>query len=311
MAKKFVVAYRKDPNNVGDIASNPLQYFLKEDEYDAIDVANLGKDPYDDHLPMIIGGGGLIGNNFFGDDYFKELLESSDRLALERMYNDAWVVKNPNYKDVWDEFHTAYQNLMHKTLEKIQRVSTPRFVWGAGHNGEPDVNEMYKIRWPKALANYKLVGIRDYSEDARFNWVPCASCMHPALEKKYTIKNEIIFFEHKKQLIKATEFGNEAIPRFVNSGNNIEQTIELLGSANTILTNSYHGAYWGILLGKRVIIAGGPWSSKFHFFKHKVPIPSKKEDWRDFLQHNQIYPDALEECREVTKNWWKKIQECI
>lgn len=312
MAKKFVVAYRKDPNNVGDIASNPLQYFLKTDEYDSIDVANLGKEPYDDQLPMIVGGGGLIGNTFFGDDYIKELLESSDRLSLERMYEESWALKNPRHKDIWQDFSDQYQELMNKTLEKIQPVTAPRFVWGAGYNGDGDLDAMHKIRWPKSLANYKLVGIRDYSEDGgRFNWVPCASCMHPSLEKKYPIKNDVIFFEHKKQLIKPTEFGNEAVPRFINSGSNVDQTIELLGSANTILTNSYHGAYWGILLGKRVIIVGGAWSSKFHFFKHKVPILTKKDDWRDFLQHTQLYPDALEECRQVTRSWWNRIQHYI
>jgi hypothetical protein len=261
---------------------------------------------------MIVGGGGLIGNDFFGNDYLNDLLESSDRLHLEKMHAEAWAVRNPDHKEIWEDYNKKFQELMHDVLAKIKQVRAPRFVWGAGHNGDPELDQLYKIKWPKALANYKLVGVRDYSEDGtRFTWTPCASCMHPALTKKYSIKNDIIFFEHKKQLIKPTEFGNEAIPRFINSGNNVDQTIELLGSANTILTNSYHGVYWGTLLGKRVIIVGGAWSSKFHFFKHKVPIVGKKDDWRDFLQHNKIYPNALEECREVTKQWWQRINQCL
>ena len=38
MAIKYVVTHRTDPNNVGDIASNPLQYFLQPDEYQVVDI---------------------------------------------------------------------------------------------------------------------------------------------------------------------------------------------------------------------------------------------------------------------------------
>ena len=38
--KKFTVVHRVDINNVGDLASNPLQYFLDRDEYDVIDIVD-------------------------------------------------------------------------------------------------------------------------------------------------------------------------------------------------------------------------------------------------------------------------------
>jgi hypothetical protein len=307
MAVKFVVAHRADPNNVGDIASNPLQYFLPRDEYEIIDVANLGEKAYSENIPLIVGGGGLIGNNFMGD-FFADLLNSPDRLTLERMWSDSWNVTNIKYKELYDNFNKLYQELVSETLNHIEPVTSPRFIWGAGHNGEGDV-DFRKIRWPKAFASYKLIGIRDYHEQLRFPWVPCASCMHPAFDKTYTIKNDVIWFEHKKQMIK--DFGQDPIPRFVNSGSNIEQTIELLGSANTILTNSYHGAYWGILLKKKVIVVGGAWSSKFKWFKHPPILLEKKEDWKDQVDNVPVYKDALEECRTATKNYWKLIQENV
>jgi hypothetical protein len=130
--------------------------------------------------------------------------------------------------------------------------------------------------------------------------------MHPALRKQYAIKNDIIWFEHKKQLIK--DFGPEPIPRFVNSGDNIEQTIELLGSANIILTNSYHGAYWGTLLKKKVIIVGGTWSTKFKWFKHPPTILGKKEDWQDAIDSSNIYDSALDECIYATEQYWNTIK---
>jgi hypothetical protein len=133
--------------------------------------------------------------------------------------------------------------------------------------------------------------------------------MHPALNREYAIRNDVIIFEHKKQLIK--DFGTEPIPRFINSGNNLDQTIELLGSANTILTNSYHGAYWGTLLKKRVMIIGGAWSSKFKFFKHPPTILGKKDNWKDYYDRTPIYYTALDECISATKSYWNTIKEMI
>lgn len=306
MKTKFVVMHRLDTNNVGDMASNPLQYFLKPDEYQVVDVANQGKVGYPSELPMIIGGGGLLGNDFIGD-FLRTLFESADVAQLERMWEETWSLSNPQHLQVYNEFNEKYQTLIRDTIDKIDTKIGPRFIWGAGHNASYEA-EYGDIRWPKLLSKCKVVGIRDYVENSRFPWTPCASCMHPALNKKYTIKNDIIFFEHKKQLIKPQDFSHESIPRFVNSGSNIDQTIELLGSANYILTNSYHGAYWGTLLKKKVVVIY-PWSSKFKWLKHAPAIvQTKKDNWLDALDQAKIYDNALEESITATKNFWSQIK---
>jgi len=304
MAIRYVVAHRKDPNNVGDIASDPLQYFLKPDEYKTIDVANLGKESWPENIPLIVGGGGLIGNNFMGD-FFREILESSDRLQLEEMWNTSWTLSNPEYKNFYDKFTQEYNALIKDALDNIKPIRSARIVWGAGHNSENTTQEFSEIKWPKIFSKYSLVGIRDHHTSSKFNWTPCASCMHPAFDKTYPVRNDIIWFEHKKQLVK--DFGNDPIPRFVNSGSNFEQTIELLGSANTIITNSYHGAYWGTLLKKKVIIAGA-WSSKFRFLKHQPPIVGRKETWEDYIDRAPVFSNALEECRTATARFWNRVQ---
>lgn len=310
MAIKAVVAHRADPNNIGDIASNPLQYFLPRDEYEILDVANLGQKTWDENLPLIVGGGGLIGNSFMGD-FYREMLQSPDKMQLERLANDSWGISNHKYKELWQDFNNQFYPLIRKTIEQIDDISAPRFVWGAGHNNSDGELEWHQIKWPKALAQYEKVGIRDFHPNSRFDWTPCASCMHGAFDKKYEIKNDIIWFEHKKQLIKSTDFGNHPIPRFVNSGNNLEQTIELLGSANTILTNSFHGAYWGILLNKKVIVVN-PWSTKFKWFKHQPgKVAGKKIDWEELIDTTITHPDALEDCREATIKYWNEIKQSL
>lgn len=307
MAIKFVVAHRVDPNNVGDMASNPMLYFGKGIEYQTIDIIKLGKQPYPEDVPLIVGGGGLIGNNFIGDP-FLELLDSSDRLRLDLLSQEVWKLSNPAYKEYYDDWMRRFNDLIREAQDRIKPMTAPRFIWGAGHNSEAVGVDFNDIKWPKSFGRYRSIGIRDYDERSKYTWVPCPSCMHPAFDKQYAIKNDIIWFEHKKQLIKATDFGSEVIPRFVNSGNNFEQTIELLGSANIVLTNSYHGVYWATLLGKKVIVPGGQWSTKFQFFKHPPTFVGKKEDWRDYVEQARTYPNALAECRRANTTYWENIK---
>jgi len=300
--KKFIVVHRQDENNVGDIASNPLQYFLKSDEYQTIDITKLSTTYYDAGIPIIVGGGGLIGNEFFGDA-LQNLLLSSDKNQLLDLWDRRWTCSNPANLEVNEEFTVRYHELISEFVNKISKDSAPRVIWGAGHNGEVTKKSKGTFVYPNYLAEYKLIGVRDFNQN--LPWVPCASCMHPALNKTYSIKNDIIWFEHKKQFIK--DFGYDSIPRFVNSGSNIEQTIELLGSANIIITNSYHGAYWGTLLKKRVVVVG-PWSTKFYAMKHYPVLVERQELWREHIDTAVIHDTALEECISATTSYWNSVK---
>ena len=299
---KFTVVHRADPNNVGDLSSNPLQYFLKPEEYQVVDITRIKETEYDSQLPMVVGGGGLIGNEFFGD-VVPSLLPSADLDQLVSIQKHKWNLKDPANEKAHAEFQFAHRNFIKRYMNKIKFVSAPRHIWGVGHNGPLEKRGVAEIVYPDWLMNFDEVGVRDWDQNQP--WVPCASCMHPALKKKYAIKNDVVFFEHKKQLIK--NFGNDSMPRFVNSGNNIDQTIELLGSANIILTNSYHGAYWGVLLGKKVIVVE-PWSSKFLSMKHAPWILKRDQDWKEVVDQIEIRDSALDDCQDATTKFWAKIK---
>lgn len=303
--KKFTVVHRKDLNNVGDMASNPLQYFLKDDEYDVVDIVDITKQSYDSTLPLIIGGGGLINNDFFGDN-LRNVLISADYNQLMQLWQQRWTLCDPVNEELHSDFIQDYQQFIKHYVDQLNKTKAKRFIWGAGHNGEVNKKKGNNFVYPSWLSDFDLTGVRDYKQN--LPWVPCASCMHPALQEKYTIKNDVIWFEHKKQLIK--DFGDDSIPRFVNSGNNVEHTIELLGSANIILTNSYHGAYWGTLLGKKVIVVG-PWSSKFYAMRHQPKMISADIPWRTVVDQVPTYSDALDECVDATEIFWNKIKDQV
>lgn len=308
MSAKWNVVFRNDVNNVGDIASNPLQYFLKESEYNIIDVDTIAKETYDDSLPTVCGGGGLIANEYFGKN-IELVLSHPDKNSIEHVFEERWMLSNRKYENLQTKFNQELATLVQKYSSQIENNDTPKVLWGAGHNVR-DWNAQSKdavVKYPKYLVRFNKVGIRDYTPSNDHPWAPCASCMHPALQKKYPTKNKVIFFEHKKQLIKGTEFGPDPIPRFVNSGGNIEQTIELLGSSETIITNSYHGAYWGILLGKRVFVVA-PWSSKFYYMKHQPTFLMNTKKWWENLDECDVYPHALNECISATEKFWDDIK---
>lgn len=306
---KFVVFHRTDPNNVGDIASQPLQYFLPRDQYQVVDILDVGKEPYSNNVPAIVGGGGLIGNDFIGNN-LDRLISSSDQKQLEKLWKQRWQLANADNTALNKEFTEEYRLLIKKYIDRLPTSKNLRYIWGAGHNteGKKDKGGRIAIEYPESLVNFDLVGVRDYGTE--FEWVPCASCMHPALRQTYSIKNDVIFFEHKKQFLKGTDFGHDPIPRFINSGSNVEQTIELLGSANVILTNSYHGAYWGTLLKKKVIVVGA-WSSKFFGLKHAPVFLDKAIDYKKVLDEVPIHHTALDECINANGSFWNKISSRI
>lgn len=303
MSTKFIVAHRIDRNNVGDMASNPLQYFLSPDEYTTIDITQVGKASWDHNVPLILGGGGLFGNSLFGDIAAK-LSVGADRQQLQDIgINIPWTLQNSLNEPLYNTFRQRYQELISSTLmQMVENTGVPKYVWGAGYNSDDMSGD---VNYSPFMSEFNAVGLRDWAQGSRYEWIPCASCMHPALRRTYSIRNDIIWFEHKKQFIK--DFGKDSIPRFVNAGSNIEQTIELLGSANIILTNSYHGAFWGVLLKKRVVVVD-PWSSKFMHFKHTPAIANKKISWKTAIDMATTYHSAIDECIQTTENFWQRIK---
>jgi hypothetical protein len=145
-------------------------------------------------------------------------------------------------------------------------------------------------RMPDYLGSFDLLGLRDYGTSYR--WVPCASCMLPQFDQVYAPPlHDIVIYEHKRIPISI-----EGYPRRSNDGNDVDSAIAFLASAEVVVTNSYHGAYWATLLGKRVLAI--PNMSKIYRLKHS-PVIGHAEDWKRLVSLTSAYPNALLECREA------------
>lgn len=301
----LVEFYRIDENNPGDYYSNPCRYFFSGNTTIKVDIDNIKKTTWHPHDTIIVGGGGLIGN-----ENFEELMERLSTHPEELLLRDILDVKIKRISDENQEIITKFKEKVQKAtvqvLSEMDRTIGPRILWGVGFNSR-DTNEDLSLKdYPGYLKNYHLVGVRDWN--VGYRWVPCASCMHPAFDKQYEIINKVVWFEHKKRLIDNKFFDAIPNPRMVNTGQNLEQIIEFLGTAETVITNSYHGVYWATLLGKKVVCV--PWGSKFNMFKHP-PTMATMKNWQDMIEEAVAYPDALTECRTANISFYEEVKRTI
>ena len=209
-----------------------------------------------------------------------------------------------------------------------------RILWGAGSQryGTDLATISSPFDYSEYLSKFDLIGLRD--NNTPYDWVPCVSCMHPAFDKSRTPQHEFVVFSHKKYRIDIPN-----IPTLSNEESDFEKVLDFLGSGEIILTSSFHGAYWGTLLGRRVLAF--PFSSKFFTLKHspafypvekwsrsqfkfslfgKVLHASYYEDkkfscqtqnWMQYAHKSPAYPDALENCRAQNRWFYQQVMNTL
>lgn len=260
--------HRSAVKNIGDIYSSPLKYFSFEQKTKIFDIClDYKRLPLEkikaklkfDKLHIIVGGGGLIEN-----DYFEKSIK---------------YISN-----------TKFDSLIY---------------WGVGHNKHYDISSDKKMYDSINLFNKSnLWGVRDKLEN--MNYLPCVSCMHPSLQKKFKVTNDIVLYEHEHIPLNTTSL--KKMPKLINNTVDFDDVISFLGSSNYIITNSFHGMYWGLLLGKKVIAI--PFSNKFNLFPYKIPMGSLDE-WEKLICETKDYPEALEDCRDLNNQFYKKTLDII
>jgi len=183
-------------------------------------------------------------------------------------------------------------------------------IWGVGHNTPSKLPE--KINdfeyYPDFLDQFDLVGVRDYIPGKEHLYLPCVSCMHPAFDKQYKAKHDTVYFVHANRTARRHIMKKR---RLTNTETDFDRVIQFLGSGNTVVTNSYHGAYWAMLLGRKVAVQA--WSVKFDYFKH-APCKILALNDEDNIQRAWAVPDDyLVECRNLNKYFYErflKLTQC-
>ena len=238
--------------------------------------------------------------------YFKQLndfpkLDIIGYLSYNFLNTIKWL-KSVNQNDIvlgggglFDRFSFDHSiSLINFLLKKGRKI----VLWGVGYNnsGFYVTNKFFD-----QIKNFKLIGLRDYGVK-NTTWVPCVSCMHQIFDKKYHEKFEIGIIEHENsKIIK----DNLIQYPYILNNSLFEDIIYFIGSVNTLITNSYHAMYWGMLMKKKVIVI--PNSSKMFGFKYKVPICFDIKDYKTYLKKTNVYDELLEECRTINKKFSIKV----
>tara|TARA_B100000123_G_C25736728_1_gene431811 strand:+ start:234 stop:1898 length:1665 start_codon:yes stop_codon:yes gene_type:complete len=242
-------------------------------------------------------------------------------------FND-YKIEYLEYTDNWDSINKTKNSIVifggggiidtnkdrskyYKTLEK----SNVYFHWGSGSN-KLNLKEVNWMPSPNEIdicddifENFIFVGRRDYLKNYYDNheYVPCVSCKIGLLQNNYEIKRRIGIIQHM-WLKQITNLNYPTISMDLNKYN-INEIIKFIGESEIIITGSFHGAYWGHLMQKKVII-NGSWSSKFDTLKYKPTLLSNNLE-NDIKSCIVPPPEYLKECIELNDKFYNKITNKI
>jgi len=264
--KGAINIHRHDPNNVGDFYCAPYRYFevLKNNVLDINGIRKIGKQER--------------------QDWAKTVSENSLIIGGGGLLN------------------LRHFELQMKLFEQLKRLGKKTVLWGPGHNDTDTGKFGKRVSYNVDLKNFGLVGVRDYSY--KQHWVPCVSCLHPIFDQPFTETQEIgILFGKKSSQNEVLQKRLESYPTS-NNTTNLEEMVAFIGTSQTIVTDSYHAMYWGMLLGKKILAV--PTTTKFYDFKYPAYITSYDAFEADLLKAPS-YSGVLEECREINHTFAEKV----
>jgi len=166
----------------------------------------------------------------------------------------------------------------------------PSIVWGAGTNEHGATERIY----PYCIKDWSLVGIRDIGSG--FDWVPCVSCMAHEFDSPSEPTSDHVVYGHREEPIAL------ASPRMmINHGDDksFAKAVAFLASGALVKTNSYHGAYWALLLGRNVELIE-PFSNRFFY------LPARYDG-------NILTPEPglLERCRDANRQFANRVHDWV
>lgn len=199
-------------------------------------------------------------------------------------------------------FHDAFREQIKKFVET---PGTKTILWGIGTNTHGVESDPYPEWIDKCV-----VGLRDYP--TKYRWVPCPSCMSPLFDEPREITREVVVYRHAWESVlppidQPTETNNSVEDGKPMKG--MKEVLDFLGSAEYVVTDTYHGMYWATLLGRKVIAY--PYSTRHRMMRYKVPLLEVSEDWKTATAHAKSYPEAINECREANISFYNDVLKLL
>lgn len=207
----------------------------------------------------------------------------------------------------------ALNIVLNKLFDKCDNV----IIWGAGTHRYNDGN-IFSKKTATTLINFEkaaLCGIRDYNHPYNLPFVPCASCLHPAFSAS---KNNVKIKREIGTITSALEkqFAVSGLPSSISNAQSMGAVVDYILSSRIILVSSYHGAFWSMLLGRKVILPSSRLGvDKYKYFKYPVGFyEGSKFDEKELLRIASEIPeppDFLMEAQALNISFFKKVRDYI
>jgi len=160
------------------------------------------------------------------------------------------------------------KNEWNNKINFIIEHSKKTYFLGPGYNDENSKSNTALTKINFQHKNVSDIGLRDINNEYRF--IPCPSCL---LLEKYPnkeVKREYGIVQHCQKKIPNIPNINDKISMIYENEKSIGNILDFISSTNKLIVNSYHAYYFGVLLGKKVILYNN-WSSKFNnIFSEKI-----------------------------------------
>ena len=176
-----------------------------------------------------------------------------------------------------------------------------RVIWGVGITAKHTLSLEFDI----VQANVSLIGSRNWNVP-RTEFVPCASAMSPLFDAPPAPKHDVVLFRHA-----AKSAGLEipaGIPMMSNHGVSFDQAVAFIASGATVVTNSYHGTYWAMLLGRKVLCL--PFSDKFRGFQD-MPVLADPGAWSGEIAKAEARPGQRDTARQANRRFYEKVMNLV
>jgi hypothetical protein len=184
-------------------------------------------------------------------------------------------------------------------------------IWGAGTNAHfdrPSCTALYKNKTTNKILKRTadLIGVRDPSTE--FSYTPCVSCMHNSFYNFLDTSPvcDIVFYEHESiplpNIFNARKMRN-------NETKNIKKTLSFLSSAHTVFTNTFHGAYWALLLGRRVVAM--PFSTKFESLSGVSGYEIYNKETSFLKNKADLSKKYFYRCTNLNKAFYRRVRDLI
>ena len=225
--------HEKNRLNPGDSSCSPYAYldFGKRTKI-CLSIHEIIKENISESDTVIIGGGGMLNNMYL------PLIESILRENIKVIF---WSIGTNRH--FWPGFsRNIFLNTVCRSKFIFQQKVRYHLTRSIYTNIEMGILEMSQ-----------KAGLRDFQNN--FEILPCCSCLHPVFDEYKSMKDENRFkvgiFGHKN-FLDINEPPNST--KFDYIGKDIRYVVKSIAFCETVLTSSYHCAYWAMLLDKNVIL---------------------------------------------------------